>query len=119
MHKVHGRSFGIAAIAINQHGDERIKAIHQQGDANPLLSSMITALKKGDDDQTPWTPPSTWPWGGVKPWTTQRETNETRWAHCETMAKGVRALFTDLGFDSSPMTANEATQDGHPVSRGN
>ena len=28
----------------------------------------------------------------------KEETNEARWSRCETMAKGVRALFTDLGF---------------------
>ena len=28
----------------------------------------------------------------------KKETNEARWARCETMANGVRALFTDLGF---------------------
>ena len=28
----------------------------------------------------------------------REETNEARWARCERMAKGVRDLFTDLGF---------------------
>ncbi len=91
---------GIAAIALNQHCIERIKAIHQQGDANPrYYLDLISALKKGDDDQTPWTPAINLAMG----WSAaldhlREETNEARWARCERMAKGVRDLFTDLGF---------------------
>ena len=91
---------GIAAIALNQHCIERIKAIHQQGDANPrYYLDLISALKKGDDDQTPWTPAINLAMG----WSAaldhlREETNEARWARCEQMAKGVRDLFTDLGF---------------------
>lgn len=91
---------GIAAIAINEHGVERIKAIHQQGDANPrYYLDMISALKKGDDDQTPWTPAINLAmgWGEALAYL-KEETNEGRWARCERMAKGVRALFSDLGF---------------------
>ncbi len=91
---------GIAAIAINEHGVERIKAIHQQGDANPrYYLDMISALKKGDDDQTPWTPAINLAmgWGEALAYL-KEETNEGRWARCEKMATGVRALFTDLGF---------------------
>lgn len=91
---------GIAAIAVNEHCVERIKAIHQQGDANPrYYLDMISALKKGDDDQTPWTPAINLAMGwGAALNDLKTETNETRWARCETMAKGVRGLFTDLGF---------------------
>ncbi|DAC66890.1 MAG TPA: alanine--glyoxylate aminotransferase family protein [Candidatus Poseidoniales archaeon] len=91
---------GIAAIALNQHCIERIKAIHQQGDANPrYYLDLISALKKGDDDQTPWTPAINLAMG----WSAaldhlREETNEARWDRCERMAKGVRDLFTDLGF---------------------
>ena len=91
---------GIAAIALNQHCVERIKAIHQQGDANPrYYLDLISALKKGDDDQTPWTPAINLAMG----WSAaldhlREETNEARWDRCERMAKGVRDLFTDLGF---------------------
>ena len=91
---------GIAAIALNQHCIERIKAIHQQGDANPrYYLDLISALKKGDDDQTPWTPAINLAMG----WSAaldhlREETNEARCARCERMAKGVRDLFTDLGF---------------------
>ena len=91
---------GIAAIAVNEHCVERIKAIHQQGDANPrYYLDMISALKKGDDDQTPWTPAINLAMGwGAALDDLKTETNEARWARCATMAKGVRDLFTDLGF---------------------
>ena len=91
---------GIAAIALNEHCVERIKAIHQQGDANPrYYLDMISALKKGDDDQTPWTPAINLALGwGVALEELKEETNQVRWDRCERMAKGVRALFNDLGF---------------------
>jgi aspartate aminotransferase-like enzyme len=91
---------GIAAIALNEHCVERIKAIHQQGDANPrYYLDMISALKKGDDDQTPWTPAINLAMGwGVALEELKEETNQVRWDRCERMAKGVRAMFTDLGF---------------------
>ena len=60
---------------------------------------MISALKKGDDDQTPWTPAINLAMGwGAALDHLQQETNEARWDRCATMAKGVRNLFTDLGF---------------------
>ncbi len=91
---------GIAAIALNEHCVERIRAIHQQGDANPrYYLDMISALKKGDDDQTPWTPAINLAMGwGVALEELKEETNQVRWDRCERMAKGVRALFNDLGF---------------------
>ena len=91
---------GIAAIALNEHCVERIKAIHQQGDATPrYYLDMISALKKGDDDQTPWTPAINLAMGwGVALEELKEETNQVRWDRCERMAKGVRALFNDLGF---------------------
>ena len=91
---------GIAAIALNEHCVERIKAIHQQGDANPrYYLDMISALKKGDDDQTPWTPAINLAMGwSVALEELKEETNQVRWDRCERMAKGVRALFNDLGF---------------------
>ena len=91
---------GIAAIALNEHCVERIKAIHQQGAAHPrYYLDMISALKKGDDDQTPWTPAINLAMGwGVALEELKEETNQVRWDRCERMAKGVRALFNDLGF---------------------
>ena len=98
--KCTARPSGIAAIALNEHCVERIKAIHQQGDANPrYYLDMISALKKGDDDQTPWTPAINLAMGwGVALEELKEETNQVRWDRCERMAKGVRALFNDLGF---------------------
>lgn len=91
---------GIAAIAVNQHCVERMQAIHAQQDNNPrYYLDMMAALKKGDDDQTPWTPAINLAMGwsaalGVL----KEETNETRWNRCAHLAKGVRSLFNDLGF---------------------
>ena len=48
---------GIAAIAVSEHCVERMEAIAQQNETGPrYYFDMISALKKGDDDQTPWTP---------------------------------------------------------------
>ena len=91
---------GIAAIAVNEHFVERVHTIRQQGDSNPrYYFDMIAALKKGDDDQTPWTPAINLAMGwGAALDVLREETNETRWARCERMASGVRRLFSDLGF---------------------
>jgi len=91
---------GIAAVAVNQHFVERMQAIHTQQDTNPrYYLDMMAALKKGDDDQTPWTPAINLAMG----WSAaleilKEETNEGRWRRCKHLAKGVRSLFTDLGF---------------------
>ena len=92
---------GIAAVAVNQHYVERVQTIREQGDSNPTYYlDMIPALKKGSDDQTPWTPAINLAMGwGAALETLQNETNEARWARCEHMANGVRNLFTDLGFE--------------------
>ena len=91
---------GIAAIALNEHAVERIMAIHQQGDSNPrYYFDMVSALKKGDDDQTPWTPAINLAMGwGAALDILKEEGNEARWKRCAHMADGVRRLFTDLGF---------------------
>ena len=91
---------GIAAIAVNEHCVERMKAIHLQNDTNPrYYFDMIAALKKGDDDQTPWTPAINLAMGWAAALSTlKEETNEVRWERCKHLASGVRSLFTDLGF---------------------
>lgn len=91
---------GIAAVAISPHCEERIRAIHLQGDTGPkYYLDMMAALKKGDDDQTPWTPAINLAMGWSAALQNLREeTNEGRWKRCERMATGVRALFGDLGF---------------------
>jgi aspartate aminotransferase-like enzyme len=92
---------GIAAIAINEHYIERAKAIREQGDANPTYYlDLMSALKKGDDDQTPWTPAINLAMGwGAALEVLRQETNEARWNRCAHMANGVRNLFLDLGFE--------------------
>ena len=91
---------GIAAIAVNEHCVERMKAIHLQNDTNPrYYFDMIAALKKGDDDQTPWTPAINLAMGWAAALNTlKEETNEVRWERCKRLASGVRSLFTELGF---------------------
>ena len=92
---------GIAAIAINEHYIERAKAIREQGDSNPTYYlDLMSALKKGDDDQTPWTPAINLAMGwGAALEVLKEETNEARWNRCAHMAEGVRNLFLDLGFE--------------------
>jgi aspartate aminotransferase-like enzyme len=92
---------GIAAIAINEHYVERAKAIREQGDSNPTYYlDLMSALKKGDDDQTPWTPAINLAMGwGAALEVLKEETNEARWNRCAHMAHGVRNLFLDLGFE--------------------
>ncbi|MCH1540875.1 MAG: aminotransferase class V-fold PLP-dependent enzyme [Candidatus Poseidonia sp.] len=91
---------GIAAIAVNSHFIDRVQTIAKQGDGNPrYYLDLIAALKKGDDDQTPWTPAINLAMG----WSAalenlKHETNEGRWNRCQKLASGVRKLFTDLGF---------------------
>ena len=91
---------GIAAVAVSPHCVERMNAIHAQNDTNPrYYLDMMAALKKGDDDQTPWTPAINLAMG----WSAalrvlKEETNEGRWNRCEHLANGVRNLFSDLGF---------------------
>lgn len=92
---------GIAAIAVNEHFVKRCKAIRNQGDSNPVYYlDIMSALKKGDDDQTPWTPAINPAMGWSAALETLRiEGLENRWDRCKRLAAGVRGLFTDLGFE--------------------
>ena len=92
---------GIAALAISEHFVERCKAIRQQDDANPTYYlDLLAALKKGDDDQTPWTPAINAAMGwAVSLEQLKEEGLENRWNRCALMANGVRRLFTELGFE--------------------
>ena len=92
---------GIAAIAVNQHFIDRCNAIRNQGDSNSVYYlDILPALKKGDDDQTPWTPAINPAMGWAAALETLKEEGlENRWNRCASLAKGVRNLFTDLGFD--------------------
>ena len=91
---------GIAAIAINEHFIERLETIRKQGDSNPVYYlDLISALKKGDGDQTPWTPAINLAMGWAAALRELEEEGlENRWKRCQTLANGVRNLFTDLGF---------------------
>ena len=91
---------GIAAIAINEHFIERLETIRKQGDSNPVYYlDLISALKKGDDDQTPWTPAINLAMGWAAALRELEEEGlENRWKRCQQLAIGVRNLFTDLGF---------------------
>jgi aspartate aminotransferase-like enzyme len=91
---------GIAAIAINEHFIERLETIRKQGDSNPVYYlDLVSALKKGDDDQTPWTPAINLVMGWAAALRELEEEGlENRWIRCKKLANGVRNLFTDLGF---------------------
>ena len=91
---------GIAAIAINEHFIERLETIRKQGDSNPVYYlDLVSALKKGDDDQTPWTPAINLAMGWAAALRELEEEGlENRWIRCKKLADGVRNLFTDLGF---------------------
>ena len=92
---------GIAAIAVNEHFVSRCEAIRGQGDSNPnYYLDLLAALKKGDDDQTPWTPAINPAMGWAAALENLKgEGLENRWARCAKMADGVRRLFGDLGFE--------------------
>ena len=91
---------GIAAIAISQSFIDNCEEVRNSGHANPVYYlDLHAALKKGDDDQTPWTPAINLALG----WSAalkelQAETLTARWERCAKMARGVRALFSDMGF---------------------
>jgi aspartate aminotransferase-like enzyme len=92
---------GIAAIAINSHFIERSKAIKEQGECSPsYYLDLISALKNGDDDQTPWTPAINLAmgWAGALN-TLKQETLEGRWDRCKHLSTGVENLFSHLGFE--------------------
>ena len=64
------------------------------------IDDLISAYKKGDDDQTPWTPAINAAMGwAVALEELKEEGLEQRWKRCAKLAKGVRNLFIDLGFD--------------------
>ncbi len=91
---------GIAAIAISQNFVDKCELNKGHTDSNPTYYlDLISALKKGDDDQTPWTPAINLAMGWAEALgTLTSETLEERWKRCSIMANGVRKLFSDLGF---------------------
>ena len=91
---------GIAAIAFNSRFYDRCKAIKEQGDINPLFYlDFVSAFKKGDDDQDPLDA-NYQPCNGLGCSIKCLERGlENRWNRCGDLAKGVRNLFLDLGFE--------------------
>ena len=92
---------GIAAITFNSKFYERCKAIKEQDDVNALFYlDFISAYKKGDDDQTPWTPAINLAMGWAEALNTLKEEGlENRWNRCQQLSTGVQNLFLDLGFE--------------------
>ena len=92
---------GIAAIAFTTKFYERCKAIREQEDSNALFYlDIISAFKKGDDDQTPWTPAINLAMGWSAALNVLKEEGlENRWNRCQSLAKGVQELFSHLGFE--------------------
>ena len=79
-------------MAITDHFIERVHTIRQQGDSNPVYYlDMVSALKKGNDDQTPWTPAINLAMGWAASLRELEEEGlENRWNRCKTLAEGVR-----------------------------
>jgi len=92
---------GIAAIAFNSRFYERCKAIKEQEDVNALFYlDFISAFKKGDDDQTPWTPAINLAMGWAQALNILKDEGlENRWQRCQELSTGVQNLFLDLGFE--------------------
>jgi aspartate aminotransferase-like enzyme len=92
---------GIAAIAINNQFIDRCGEIRNSGQSNPAYYlDLQAALKKGADDQTPWTPAINASMGWAAALDNLRtEGLDERIARCALMANGVRNLFSDLGFE--------------------
>ncbi len=92
---------GIAAIAFNSRFYERCKAIKEQEDVNALFYlDFISAFKKGDDDQTPWTPAINLAMGWAQALNILKDEGlESRWQRCQELSTGVQNLFLDLGFE--------------------
>ena len=91
---------GIAAIAINEKYISESNYRRQKELLHPTYYfDLQFALKKGDDDQTPWTPSII----AAQGWATSLEILkdeglDIRISRCARMAEGVRNLFTDAGF---------------------
>ena len=92
---------GIAAIAFTTKFYDRCKAIREQEDSNALFYlDIISAFKKGDDDQTPWTPAINLAMGWSAALNVLKEEGlENRWNRCQSLATGVQELFSHLGFE--------------------
>lgn len=91
---------GIAALAVSEEWVAQVERRRKQGSANPTYYlDALAALKKGDDDQTPWTPAINLCMGWSASLRTLAEEGlQERWKRCRELAEGVRSLFASLGF---------------------
>ena len=91
---------GIAALAVSEEWVAQVDSRRKQGSANPTYYlDAVAALKKGDDDQTPWTPAINLCMGWSASLRTLAEEGlQERWKRCRDLAEGVRSLFASLGF---------------------
>ena len=92
---------GVSALAISDKWVAESKRRKEDDSANPsYYLDVHAALKKGSDDQTPWTPAINLTIGWVEALRVLSEEGlEERWSRCRTMAVGVRSLFSSLGFE--------------------
>ena len=73
---------------MNQNFIDRCTAIRNQDDSNSVYYlDILSAMKKGDDDQTPWTPAINLAMGWAASLETLKEEGlENRWERCSQMA---------------------------------
>ncbi len=92
---------GISAVAISESYVQKMIENREKENSSPVYYlDLIQALKKAADDQTPWTPSINLCTGWVAALREQDEEGiEKRWKRCESLAKGVRNMFTSLGFE--------------------
>ncbi|MBJ60829.1 MAG: aminotransferase [Euryarchaeota archaeon] len=92
---------GISAVAISESYVQKMIENRDKNETLPLYYlDLVQALKKAADDQTPWTPAINLCTGWVAALREQDEEGiENRWGRCEMLARGVRSLFTEIGFE--------------------
>ena len=92
---------GVAALAVNSDYISKVKQIREKGGNSPIYYlDILPAIKKGLEDQTPWTPAINLAFGWLESLKELADEGlEERWQRCKIMADGVANLFLDLGFD--------------------
>ena len=92
---------GISAVAISESYVQKMIENRDKNETLPVYYlDLVQALKKAADDQTPWTPAINLCTGWVAALREQDEEGiHKRWERCEMLAKGIRSLFTEIGFE--------------------
>ena len=92
---------GISAVAISESYVQKMIEKRQKNFTLPVYYlDLDQALKKAADDQTPWTPAINLCTGWVAALREQDEEGiENRWERCKMLARGIRSLFTEIGFE--------------------